>query len=316
MKGGPSPGASRTVPAADSPSAGLGVAMALASAASFGVITTMAKLTYDGGGNAITFALVRAALAALVMLALIPLMRRAWRVPRAGWADTLWVALGQTGMSVFYMGAVQYVSVSLGAILFYTYPIVVLIVESLARRERPGPVRVTAFALAFAGLVLAIGPSFEGVDWRGLAFAGGAVASATLLFMTTGRARRHVNEIALTFWANGLGLPVMLALMPAMGGFSLPETPPGWTGLSTACVLFALAFVTYVVSLRHINASRAAMIYNLEPIVSLATAALVLGETLPPARMAGGLLVIAAVMLAAWRRQQRAVDAGRPLQKP
>lgn len=278
--------------------------MILSSAVSFGLLTTLARLAYDGGSNSITVAFVRSGFAAIVCFAICLMIKREWRVTREGFRDICWVAAGQTGMSVFYLGAVQYISVSLGAILFYTYPVFVLCTEAVLQRETPGRIRIAVFLFAFAGLVLALGPSFESMDWRGIAFGVAASASATLLFFSTRRARRSVNETALVLWANGLGLPVMLAITPLMGSIALPQTDLGWAGLLLACLFFVIAFLAYAVGLRHIAPSRAAMYFNLEPVASIIAAVLLLGEALTALQITGALLVLTALMLSAWRERR------------
>jgi len=281
----------------------IGVMMVLLSAVLFGLLTTLARVAYDGGSNAITVALMRSGFAVAAGFMLCFFLKRDWRVQRQGIPVLFWVAVGQTGMSVFYLGAVQYISVSLGAILFYTYPILVLIIEAIIRHEVPGRVRVMVFLAAFGGLVLALGPSLDTMDWRGIAFAVGASASATLLFFSTRHARHTVNETALLIWGSGLGIPIMFAVAPFMGGLALPETNTGWVGLWSTCFFFAAAFLAYAIGLRHIAPSRAAMYFNLEPVVSVVAAGVLLSEMLMPTQGAGALLVLAALILSAWRER-------------
>lgn len=282
-----------------------GIVMVIISAASFGLLTTLARLSYDGGTNAISVAFMRSAVAVVAVFALCIFLKRDWRISRSSFMDVFWVAMGQTGMSVFYLGAVQYISVSLGAILFYTYPIIVLITEAIMRREIPGRIRIAVFLLAFAGLVLALGPSFESMDWRGIAFGFGASASATLLFFSTKRARKTVNESAVVIWGNAIGLPIILILSPFMGNIIMPTAMIGWTGMWLTCLFFVIAFLTYVIGLRYMAPSRAAMYYNLEPVVSIIAASVLLAEVLTPMQGVGALCVLAALVISAWREQRR-----------
>lgn len=284
--------------------------MILASAVAFGMLTPLARIAYDGGSNAITVALTRSGFAVVACLLICLVLKREWRLTRQGTRDIIWVALGQTGMSIFYLGAVQYISVSLGAILFYTFPILVLIIEAMIRREIPGRIRIAAFVLAFAGLVLALGPSFESMDWRGIAFGVCASLSATLLFFATKRARRSVNETALVVWANALGIPIILLASTFMGGINLPETNMGWTGLGLACLFFASAFLAYTVGLHYTVPSRAAMYFNLEPVVTVIAAGILLSELLTSAQIAGALLVLSALIISAWRENRRLGKTG------
>ncbi|MBT4890359.1 MAG: DMT family transporter [Rhodospirillales bacterium] len=285
---------------------GFGILMSLVAATAYGLITTLAKLAYDGGSNAVSVAGFRALFAIGIGICLSLALKKQWRISFEGYKDVFWVAIGQTGMGLCYMASIQYISVSLGAILFYTYPLIILIVEVLLKRELPGPIRILAFASAFIGLILAIGPSLESLDWRGIVFAFGAALSSTILFFSTRRARRHTNEIALLIWANIVGLPIIGVGSLFMGGFHMPETTLGWSGLIMASAMFALAFTTYSISMRHIAPVRASMFYNAEPLVSIIAACVILGEILSPVQISGATLVIAALVITAWRGQHQA----------
>jgi len=279
--------------------------MALLSAAFFGLITTAAKISYDDGGNATTAALIRALFAAIVGLALCAAMGRVWCIPRPAWGATLRLAIGLAGMSVCYMAAVQFIPVSLAAILFYSHPICVLIAESFRNREMPGPIRVIAYSSAFAGLVLAIGPSFQDLDWRGLVAIAIAVCSASLMFFAARTARQHTNEIALMMWSNIISVPIICAAMIFLGGVQFPQSQTGWLALLAVSVFFTAAFISYTICLKHTKPARAAMFFNLEPLVSIAIALLILGEVLTLSQSLGAAMVLAALTLSAWRTQRR-----------
>ena len=80
---------------------------------------------------------------------------------------------------------------------------------------------------------------------------------------------------------------------------------PGGSGSSAALLFLAALAVVYVIayllqmlSLRFAATSRVAPFYNLEPIVTIAVAALLLGERLTSMQYAGGGLVLVALVLA------------------
>jgi drug/metabolite transporter (DMT)-like permease len=70
-----------------------------------------------------------------------------------------------------------------------------------------------------------------------------------------------------------------------------------------AVVLFyILAYTLWSVAIRWIGPVRTAGMMNLEPVVSVAAAALILGERLEPVQLAGCALVLLALMLIAHHR--------------
>jgi len=56
--------------------------------------------------------------------------------------------------------------------------------------------------------------------------------------------------------------------------------------------------VLYTAALKHVDASRAAIVATVEPVSAAAFALVILGETLSPIQLLGGVLVLAGAMLA------------------
>src|SRR3546814_9305247 len=74
------------------------------------------------------------------------------------------IALGQLGITIGYLSAVAYIPVSLAALVFYAYPVLVAGLLPLTGRGRVGWTAGLAFIAAFAGLALALAPSFTTLD--------------------------------------------------------------------------------------------------------------------------------------------------------
>jgi drug/metabolite transporter (DMT)-like permease len=95
-------------------------------------------------------------------------------------------------------------------------------------------------------------------------------------------------------------------LTPLSGGSASPlDVPSGlWPILlAFGFVATALAIQTFYAGVRRIGAARASIVSTVEPVYTIVLAMLLLGETLAPVQVAGGVLVIAAVILA---------ESGRP----
>src|SRR3546814_3423835 len=76
------------------------------------------------------------------------------------------IALGQLGITIGYLSAVAYIPVSLAALVFYAYPVLVAGLLPLTGRGGVGWTTAAAFLAAFAGLALALAPSFTTLDPR------------------------------------------------------------------------------------------------------------------------------------------------------
>lgn len=280
----------------------LGLALGAASAISFGAVTTFARLAYEGGSNTLTVVFLRAALAVIEGLLLARLFGQSLRIHRGALVPVLCVGLGLAMISLGYLGSVAYIPVGLAALIFYTFPLMVLAVTAAAEQRLPTGRDGVAFALAFFGLALALGPSFATLDGRGIMLALLAAIGSTLLFVAGARVTRDVGSMTVTAYANAVvavvvGVPVLLG-----GDFHLPQGHTGWTALIAVAACYLVGIAAQFPALRHAGPRATALIFNCEPLVAIVAGALFLGETLSPAQSIGAAMVIAALFAATGTR--------------
>ena len=225
---------------------------------------------------------------------------------------TLWLVNGFLFFSVSY-GVVywseQYVPSGLAAILFATFP---LLVTLFAHVMLPGePFRVRAgfgAVVAFAGIVV--------IFSEDLATIGGpktTLAAAVLLLSPLVSA---MSSVLVKKWGANVH-PISLAAMPmaiatlVMTGMALVferDRPIAWTPSSIGSLAYlavcgsAFTFTLYYWLLRHVRASRVALIAYATPVIAVATGVLFLGEPLTSRFVLGGGLVIAGVAFSAKSR--------------
>lgn len=273
----------------------IGSGIAVLGAVTFGLVTTQSRLAYDGGSNTLTVVLVRSTAFALLFGLFMVLSGRRVRLTRSGFIATLWMAALLLVMSAGYLGAVAFIPVSLAALIFYTYPFCVAVLASLTGREPMTRVKAAALLVAFAGLVLALGPSFDVLNWRGIACALAGALGMAIAVTFSGAVMRQNDALAVNACTNGWAAIALGAYMAAAGSVALPTTGLGWTGIVGATLCYIVAFSTWLLSLRMIEPIRVAILFNIEPVVTITAAWLVLGERLGPLQLLGGALVIAAI---------------------
>jgi drug/metabolite transporter (DMT)-like permease len=289
--------------AADNPRAALGLVFAVLGATSFGVITTLARITYDAGGSPATVIAARFVGFSLMLVVLLWLLRRPFRLPRRSWPRLGAMTIGVFGLTVGYLSSVAFIPVSLAALIFYTFPLMVVAAVAVMTRSPPGFGRSASFLIAFGGLALALGPSFDALNWQGVSWALLGAGSAALVFVA-GRpllARHDVFTVA--FNVNLLCTLLIGASLPWLGGMAPPSLASGWLALGAASLCYLAAVITQFFALRHVGAARTALIFNIEPLVSIGFAAVLLGERLGPPQLAGVALVAGALVLASGKNR-------------
>lgn len=264
-------------------------------------ITTLAKIAYEDGSNPATVIAVRYLGAWIFMGLLVLVLKRSFAIPK----DVRLHAIG-AGVAWFmaascYMSSIAYIPVGLAAIILYTFPLIVAALAPFTEGAKVDRVTVLAFLIAFAGVALAIGPSFKSLDPLGILLAFGAACGSAALFLTTSKAGQRVDGFVLSFWSNFSGFLLSFGLIFA-SGWLLPQTSAGWTGAGLVVALYIVAMALLFMGTRLAGSTRSAMVMNLEPVLTLVFAGLFLGELLTTLQFAGGALVIAGVMLTTLRK--------------
>jgi drug/metabolite transporter (DMT)-like permease len=274
-----------------------GIILVVISAVTFGTLGILGRYAYADGMDALTIMALRFSLAALVLLAMLALRREP--LPR-GRSLLLLIgmgAIGYVGQAFCYLTALQYASPGLVALLLYLYPVFVAILAALFLHEPVTRRKAFTLALALVGLALTVGPA--GGEWLGVVLAISAALIYSVYILTGSRVMRQVSAVqssAVIFVSAG----AMSALLMMVKGPQLPATATGWAVIGAIVLVATVIPVgTFLAGLARIGPTNAAMLSVLEPVVTVALAALLLGETLQPVTLLGGALILAAVLLLA-----------------
>lgn len=273
-----------------------GLICAALAAICFGAIPTLAGVAYTYGVNPITVIVFRAFVGLLGGLILTVSLKRTLVVPREAWPAVLGTSFGLFLISFCYMYGVSLIPVSLAVLILYTFPFMIVLSDMVINRRRPSLSVAGAVIVAFAGLGLALGPSIAELDWRGVALMLAAAVGAVLSMMFGARASRHIGIIRLTVWTHIIAAPAFLLTVPLLGGIALPEAEPGWWSLATIGVFYMAAVLFLFAAISFADPVPASIILYFEPLVAIATAAILLGERLTGLQYLGAALVIVAVL--------------------
>lgn len=294
------------------PAASLGLIFTGVAAASYGVITSLAALTYQGGGSPTGLVISRYVIGALAVGLLALALKRSFQIDRAAVLPIAGVTLGTVAMGVGYLSSVAFIPVSLAAMIFYTYPMMVAAIAPFTEGKPLGRELALGFPFAFIGIALALGPSFGSLDWRGVALALAGAMGAAMIFLASARVLDRVDSMVLAFYSNVCGLPVIAVILLSLDSFVLPATASGWAGFAGANLFFVCAVITMFIAIRLAGPARTALWFNLEPLVSILAAAVLLGERLATIQYVGGACVLTALLIASQAKEQQKTSETNP----
>ena len=276
----------------------VGALLALTSASCFGVMPVLTKVVYDDGVGPVGVLSVRFSAAAVLLLLLARLRGEAMPRGRQLGALALLGGVGYVVESACYFSALSRISAGLTALLLYLYPALVVVLSAVVLRHRPSRVAVSCVVVATVGTALTIGPVAGGQS-VGVLLGLGAAASYALYIVLSSQAISGVGPFATSAVVMGSCAVVYDAFAVATGA-ELPHSASAWAALAGVTVLgTVVAVAAFFAALPLLGPSDTAVLSTLEPVVSVAAAAVVLGERLSVLQAAGGALVIAAVVVLA-----------------
>ncbi|MGH2822671.1 MAG: DMT family transporter [Thermoleophilaceae bacterium] len=280
-----------------------GALLCLASAAAFGAMGIFGKLAYDEGATVGTLLAIRFALAA-ALLWLFVVCSGGARILRALSRRDVGIALalgavGYGAQAGGYFAALERLDASLLSMLVYTFPVMVTVTAVALGRESASRRTAVALALASTGLVLVlVGAAAGALDALGTVLGlGAAVVYSAYILISEGVAARVAPLALSTLVCTGAATTLTLAGLA--GGDLNPGsvTAAGFAWLSGLAVVSTVgAIALFFAGLRRVGPSAAAILSTLEPVVTVGLAFVVFGESLGPAQLAGGALVLMAVL--------------------
>jgi drug/metabolite transporter (DMT)-like permease len=276
-----------------------GVFLIVLSAISFGAMAIFARIAYEAGSDPITVLFLRFTIAGIFMLAI--MVAKGMPCPRGRTLITLALmgALGYVGLSFAFFTALTMAPAGQVAILLYLYPAFVTLLAAIFLKKPVTLLKFVALSLTFGGTMLIIGMDGGRGQNLGIILA----ISAAVLYSIYIVVGSKVISNAGAFSASTIVIisaGVAFSGIVAVKGVKFPGTAFGWVSvLAIALVSTALAIVAFFAGLKRIDPANASMISTLEPVVTVALAVMVLGETMTLHKILGGMMIIAAVLLLA-----------------
>ncbi len=287
-----------------------GLALALLSAASFGLSGALAGGMLDAGWSPGAVVLVRIALGALVVapFALAALRGRGATLRGSARRIMLYGAVPVAGTQFAYFSAVEQMDVGPALLIEYTAPAAVVVWLWLRHGDRPTPLTLVGAGVAALGLVLVL-DLLSGADLAlgGVLWALAAMTGAATYFVMSADTRGTLPPLALAgggLAAGAAGLAVLgaVGILPLRASTDAPVfsgTAVAWwlPLLGLGVVTAGLAYATGIAASRRLG-SRVASFVALLEVVAGVTAAWLLLDQLPGAgQLVGGLLIVAGVVV-------------------
>jgi drug/metabolite transporter (DMT)-like permease len=281
----------------------IGIVFALAAASFYGCVPNFARAAFSNGVPAIETVFMRTSVIAVVLSIVAVIRNESFVIPHGAWKSFFAQALATFVVSASYLASVQFIPVGLAVIIFFAFPVIVVLASPIVEGHAPSLARIGIALLAFIGLGIAVGPGFETLDIRGVLLAAAAALGCALQFFSGRALGQYLSPAVFGSLVHLAIWPLVLAVVIYAGSgqirlLSGSSSAMGLMFVAAVCLVYVGGYFFHMSSLKAAPASVVAPYFNWEPILTTIISGLLLGETLKPNQYGGGALVLAALVLA------------------
>ncbi len=203
------------------------------------------------------------------------------------------IAMGFNWILLFE--AYKYTTVSVATLSYYFAPVIVTLVCPILFREKLTLKQIICFVMSTAGIVMitGIGDVGGGKDLIGIMFGlGAAVLYASVVLIN--KFIKTVEGIHRTFLQFLAAIIVLLPYVLLTSGVTIGGLDTvGWINLLVVGLIHTgVTYCMYFSSLKELTGQKAAILSYIDPLVAVLISVTVLGESMTPWQIAGGVLIL------------------------
>jgi len=265
----------------------------------FSVKSVLAKLAYTYGTDAETLVVMRILLSIpffLIALAVIE-GKEGFKIEKNDLPHYLSMGLLGVGLPIlFAFYSIELIDASLAALVVYAYPAITIILLQVFCGEKAGIGKYFSIAVTFVGLVFVLkawNTTASGIDLKGVGYGLLAAFFYSVYNILNERKIKKISPIKVVTMCM-ISAAIIFGL--SIGIRPYPESIEVWLiALTLAFASTFVPFVCYGYSIKHIGASKTALVSSIGPIFTVIWAYIILGETLDGLQFFGMALIICGI---------------------
>jgi drug/metabolite transporter (DMT)-like permease len=216
--------------------------------------------------------------------------------------------IGYGTESALYFTALNHGSAAAITLLFYTYPVWVMLATIVMDRSAPPRALFAALGLAlFGSAMVVLGGGDAQVATIGIVLALCTSFAYSAYLMLTDRTVKRTDPLTAAAWLGVGAATANVVYAVAFGAVVVPEAGSWWRLVAMA-VFSAGAFAAMLAGLQRVGAVRNAIIGVMEPLTVAVLAAAFLDEPLTVTVVVGGTLILGGAVIASLVRTTRTAE--------
>lgn len=289
---------------------GVGLTLALLSAAAFGTSGTFATSLLDTGWTPGAAVMLRIGIAAVVLTAVVAprLLSHRDHLRRSGPLLAVYGIVAVAGAQLCYFNAVQHLSVAVALLLEYSGTLLVVLWLWLRHGHRPRALTVGGAAASIGGLGLVLDVFGQvAIDVVGVAWGLGAAVGLATYFVVSARTDDALPPLV-TAWGGlvvggaALAVTALAGVIPfetASDDVVLVDREVSWLVplLGMSVLAAAFAYVAGIAGAQALGAKVASFVGLTEVLFAVVFAWLAVDQSLSPVQLVGGVVVVLGIAL-------------------
>ncbi len=274
-----------------------GIVKVLIIGITFAGSTSLSAFSYRGGATPLAVLLFRSCLA----FALLYLLLRVQGIPRSlpmpQRRSALLLGIIFASYSFGVLVAIKYLPVALVIATFYTFPLLIGLVEWWGGRQLFDMRTALALVTAFTGILLALDVFGAPLHHVGITLCLLSALGVTIVVTLSAKIRGQGDSRPITLHMLGSAITVFAIVGVVNGGIGLPNTPEAIVAFIGGALCYSFGIISLFVVVAEIGPVKASLFMNIEPATSVLFGYLLLDQQLGTRQLIGIGMVVSAVLL-------------------
>ncbi len=278
-----------------------GYALAALAAAAYGTNPAFAIPLYEQGMNPNSVLFFRY-LFGIPLIALVMAARGVpFRLSREEIGPTAILGILMAFSSLALFESYKYINSGIASTLLFVYPVMVAVMMIFFFHEKMRMSVVLCLVIMSVGLILLMKPQGEiTLSPFGclLVMVSALTYALYIIFVNVSKVIKAIPTSKLLFYVLACGSAVYLAMIPLGNELTMPTKESGWLNLTALAVIPTLLSLTCTTkAIQLIGSTPTAILGALEPVSAVLLSVTVLGQSITPRDIAGGILIIIATTI-------------------
>lgn len=274
-----------------------GVAFAISSAVTFGIIPILAIFAYRGNINTITLVFLRFFLSSVVIFAYILIKRIDFKVTKNMFLKLFFCGITSYGLTFLTLFAsYNYISVGLATVLHFIYPAIVTCLSFFIFKENLSAYKIGSLILSILGVYILIGFNIKKLNMLGIILALVSGITYSIYILQIGySSMKDINNIVLIFYISLFASLGIFLFGAVKNSISFDIEPSSY--IFVICIVFMSIFslFTLTMAVKCIGSSNSSILSTFEPITSIILSAIIFKDDITANIIIGTIFILVSV---------------------